>query len=250
MAISDGQIEQAYLIASKVYDQQIKAADGARQLESQHGLSRSYAKTLFGVFRHLLHGESFKWAGSAPAMDYFISQIALKRGQGALGNAVAALQQHIENYEKEKSCTLHSMRNVLAKHKAKLVQTVSWAQQEDEFRQTVEKAMFEDPTERQQRLAEAPKLPKKVLIQIEVFRRNPDVVAEVLLRAKGKCERCQQAAPFKRKSDGTPYLEVHHKRQLADDGEDTVENAEALCPNCHRKEHFGISDAAGNSRTN
>jgi 5-methylcytosine-specific restriction protein A len=26
---------------------------------------------------------------------------------------------------------------------------------------------------------------------------------------------------------------------LASDGDDTVENAVALCPNCHRRAHFG-----------
>ncbi|MGB4922720.1 MAG: HNH endonuclease signature motif containing protein, partial [Candidatus Nitrotoga sp.] len=37
-----------------------------------------------------------------------------------------------------------------------------------------------------------------------------------------------------------PYLEVHHKMQLAKGGEDTVENALGLCPNCHRYSHFGL----------
>ena len=37
--------------------------------------------------------------------------------------------------------------------------------------------------------------------------------------------------------DGTHYLEVHHIDQLAKGGADTVENAVALCPNCHRKMH-------------
>uniref|UniRef100_UPI003D06D395 HNH endonuclease n=1 Tax=Alcaligenes faecalis TaxID=511 RepID=UPI003D06D395 len=64
-------------------------------------------------------------------------------------------------------------------------------------------------------------------------------MAEVLERASGSCEACKEPAPFKRKSDGTPYLEVHHRIQLAHGGEDTVENAIALCPNCHRKAHFG-----------
>ncbi|SFB88291.1 HNH endonuclease [Marinospirillum celere] len=50
---------------------------------------------------------------------------------------------------------------------------------------------------------------------------------------------CGTPAPFNRKSDGTPYLEVHHKTPLALGGEDTVENAIALCPNCHRKAHYG-----------
>ena len=71
------------------------------------------------------------------------------------------------------------------------------------------------------------------------FRRNPDVVAEVLARANGVCEGCGERAPFIRASDGTPYLEVHHVVMLADGGDDTVDNALGLCPNCHRKRHFG-----------
>ncbi|WP_256325004.1 HNH endonuclease signature motif containing protein [Nitrosomonas sp. Nm132] len=42
-----------------------------------------------------------------------------------------------------------------------------------------------------------------------------------------------------RKHDGSPYLEVHHKIPLAFGGEDTVVNAIALCPNCHREAHYG-----------
>jgi len=34
-------------------------------------------------------------------------------------------------------------------------------------------------------------------------------------------------------------LEVHHKVPLAEGGDDTVENAIALCPNCHRHAHYG-----------
>ena len=34
-------------------------------------------------------------------------------------------------------------------------------------------------------------------------------------------------------------LEVHHTKPLAEGGEDTVNNAEALCPNCHKEAHYG-----------
>jgi 5-methylcytosine-specific restriction enzyme A len=67
------------------------------------------------------------------------------------------------------------------------------------------------------------------------FARNPDVVAEVMIRANGICESCRKEARFFRRKDGTSYLEVHHIKQLADDGEDTVANAIALCPNSSRK---------------
>ena len=38
------------------------------------------------------------------------------------------------------------------------------------------------------------------------FKRNPDVVVEVLLRANGKCEKCENNAPFIRKSDKSASL--------------------------------------------
>ncbi len=99
-------------------------------------------------------------------------------------------------------------------------------------------SLQDSPSSRQARLATAPKIPDRITTTSTSFRRNPDVVAEVLLRANGTCERCLQPAPFLRASDGTPYLEVHHSVMLAFGGEDTVANAIALCPNCHRAAHY------------
>lgn len=74
---------------------------------------------------------------------------------------------------------------------------------------------------------------------IDIFNRDPNVKAEVLERANGKCEFCLQNAPFMKVSDNKPFLEVHHIKWLSKEGEDTLENAIALCPNCHRGAHFG-----------
>lgn len=72
----------------------------------------------------------------------------------------------------------------------------------------------------------------------EAFKRDPRVVVWVRARAAGKCELCRMAAPFDGE-DGEPWLEVHHVKWLQDGGSDTVENAAALCPNCHRRLHYG-----------
>ena len=61
-------------------------------------------------------------------------------------------------------------------------------------------------------------------------------------RAKGRCNLCQETAPFNKKN-GTPYLETHHIEWLVNGGADTVENTVALCPNCHRKMHV-LNDLA------
>jgi 5-methylcytosine-specific restriction protein A len=107
----------------------------------------------------------------------------------------------------------------------------------------VRKSLQSSADERRARLASANRQPEQVVVLARAFRRNADVIAEVQLRAKGTCEGCGKSAPFQR-ADGTPYLEVHHRRRLADGGEDTVENAIALCPNCHRERHYGVNYAS------
>ncbi len=87
-----------------------------------------------------------------------------------------------------------------------------------------------------------PKTPTKKLSLTTVYERNPKVVKGALTRAKGKCESCKKDAPFKREKDNTPYLEVHHIKQLAQGGEDIIKNTIALCPNCHRQAHFGANN--------
>ena len=82
---------------------------------------------------------------------------------------------------------------------------------------------------------------------ITQYQRDAAVKAWVLQQANGKCESCDQPAPFNG-SDGQPFLEVHHVRQLADGGSDTVTNAVALCPNCHREAHYGENSKALISR--
>ena len=109
----------------------------------------------------------------------------------------------------------------------------------DELQDRVAQSM-RDPSEvRIRRLRLASKKPEARYVYTKQFVRNPDVVAQKLYLAGGHCELCKKAAPFLRRNDGTPFLEVHHKITLADGGDDTVENALALCPNCHRKLHFG-----------
>ena len=69
-----------------------------------------------------------------------------------------------------------------------------------------------------------------------VIDRDPAVSEYVKMRANGICDLCEQEAPFKNKL-GQPYLECHHVEYLSNGGSDTIDNALALCPNCHRKIH-------------
>lgn len=75
--------------------------------------------------------------------------------------------------------------------------------------------------------------PREYIIRSELIR------AYALARAGGACELCDRGAPFL-KSNGEPFLEVHHLHRLADGGPDNPSNVAAICPNCHREAHHGV----------
>jgi 5-methylcytosine-specific restriction protein A len=104
------------------------------------------------------------------------------------------------------------------------------------FERKVKKASALSLEELKSRASKSQSKPGSRVATTTTYQRNANVVNYTLKRADGVCELCEQTAPFKKKN-GKPYLEVHHVVQLANGGEDTIENAVALCPNCHRKMH-------------
>lgn len=80
-----------------------------------------------------------------------------------------------------------------------------------------------------------PKPQKRNIVAQEIIR-DAAVVAYVKRAAEGRCDLCGAEAPFRDKN-GELYLECHHVKPLAEGGGDTISNAVALCPNCHRKMH-------------
>lgn len=81
--------------------------------------------------------------------------------------------------------------------------------------------------------------PKTTNTTSKSYYRDPEVRAWVLNESRGACEACGSPAPFTTDGD-IPFLELHHMKQLANDGPDVVENAVAICPNCHRRLHLSV----------
>lgn len=75
--------------------------------------------------------------------------------------------------------------------------------------------------------------------QINDFVRNPYIIAAALARAKDQCEMLNCGSQLFQRDDNRSYLEVHHIVPLGEGGDDTLINAAALCPSCHRELHFG-----------
>lgn len=116
----------------------------------------------------------------------------------------------------------------------------SQAEYKVNFENEVNESLDDSLENRQRRLASKTRnKPKVVYRLVHDYNRDPDVVAEALCRAESFCEKCKEKAPFLKRSNGKPYLEVHHIIPLSQGGLDSLENVISLCPNCHREIHFG-----------
>lgn len=80
-------------------------------------------------------------------------------------------------------------------------------------------------------------VPKKRDANVKIYDRNPNISAYIKARANGKCDLCENEAPFLDK-EGYPYLEAHHIKWLSKGGPDEIDNMVALCPNCHKRMHI------------
>ena len=225
MRISQAQIQASYDVASRVYQHVISANTGAIDLHNNHGLNVNSAKDFIRNYSHLLRGEVYRRGMSKSAIDFYLTKFFEEHGSLEHGLAISAVEKHINYYERLRNTKLNELRSVVSRHKAKIVSTPDLGALLNNFNVAVKKALTDNQVQRQARLNKAVKLPDKVKVFTYAYVRNPDVVAEVLLRASGKCEHCKKLAPFNRKKDDSPYLEVHHKIQLSSNGEDTVENA-------------------------
>jgi len=102
--------------------------------------------------------------------------------------------------------------------------------------QIKEKALKKYSKAKLKQLAGKPKpKPVKRPARADDFVRNPYVAAYVKRMAEGNCDLCEKPAPFEK--DGEPFFHCHHVLWLARGGPDIIQNAVALCPNCHERMH-------------
>jgi 5-methylcytosine-specific restriction protein A len=229
LAVSQG-IEQGRFIR----------AVGHRTLTQQHQFTSHTANAYLNCYAHMRSGTCWKATVSDQGVTVMLSSIHAAFGAQGLYAALRALEAHIFYFEHRTQGNCVGLRETFARFTRLLTAEPTALVPVEDFDARVARAKKLTPEERRRLLAAAPAQPEVEYRLVKQFNRNPYVVVEVLERAQGICEGCKLPAPFIRQSNGTPYLEVHHRVKLAEGGADTVGNAVALCPNCHRERHHGI----------
>ena len=89
---------------------------------------------------------------------------------------------------------------------------------------------------------DVPEPPEKRDSAGSVYPRSQEVREAVLRRAGGVCECCGQ--PGFKMENGVVFHETHHVVPLSEKGPDVEWNVVALCPNDHRRAHYGVDRVA------
>ena len=124
MEISQLQIKATYDVAKRVYIGELEKEPGAKELSEQHGMNLGSARDYIKNFRHLMEGLVFHRTMNAFSTDYYLTQIYSDYGVDSLTQAMAAIQKHIDYYEKLRPVKLHKLREVMGRHSALLTEPI------------------------------------------------------------------------------------------------------------------------------
>ena len=219
-------------------------ANAASKVHAETDMNRTNAGYGIDGARRMMDGKDYKVDLTLEQVSLYLKLIGQDFGPERGTIAADVVIRNVEYTRKarnpKRQIQAEEVANQFRALYERQIQPVStFASIEIEREKDVERSRFLTAAERQARSDTYPDQPKTVIRTVTDFLRNPHVIADVLLRANGTCEGCHRPAPFLRTSNGTPFLEVHHRLPLAQGGHDTVANAIALCPNCHRQAHFG-----------
>ncbi len=238
--ITKSQIETCYEQGKNILNGKVSKQDCIALISSETEMKDVSAVMYVDAFMRMIKGEYYSRTINAYATEYYLRNIQNDFGIDIFLNAISAVNKHLDYYQGIGKSGQPGIRAIVDRLSNQIGASSNYEQLNNNFYNQVVKSKQDTVSERQIRLKAAKTKPEYLDTSIKIFKRNPDVVAEVLFRAQGICEKCNKPAPFVRARDNTPYLEVHHITRLSQNGDDRVENAIAVCPNCHRELHYGI----------
>ena len=206
------------------------------------GMNKGTAKITIDIARKILDGKAYELTLTVEQTELFLTWIAQDFGADLANAAARTVLAHVA--ETSGLPLNNGPQPAIRKLAEGFLGTLAWPALDALLTQAatdLAAAKGLSPQERQIHLPQPGHKPRQITATTTTFLRNQYVVAEVLCRANGQCDQCSSPAPFTKHTDHTPYLEVHHRIPLAKGGDDTVENAIALCPNCHREAHHGVN---------
>lgn len=115
------------------------------------------------------------------ATDYYLTHIRADFGDDIAKSTITSVRQHIDYYQTISNSSSPSLRALTDRHSARARLQDEARYRNAKFDQEVRQALEDTSSARQQRLRSASGTPERIEVRIFVYKRNLDVVAEVLV---------------------------------------------------------------------
>lgn len=190
--------------------------------------------------KYLIGARKIAWRNKSQRERYFwvkMSSISPLKKNRYLQDFKKARDGQPPKSQRNYIIVIDSDRNIQPKYTSDAKQPITQEEFETEISNEVEEVKKCSNKELIKRIEKTPLKPESKVINVLQPQRNQNIIEYAKRRAVGICQLCGSAAPFNDR-DGNPFLEVHHIIWLSREGNDCIENAVALCPNCHRQMHI------------
>jgi len=197
-------------------------------------MNKNSARDYINNFRHLIKGEKFTRTLNTFSMNYFLENIYTDFENEGLSNAIIALKQHINYYEKVQNVTMHNMRELVDRYSIMLVSQDE--QEEEELIQEMKKNQKSKIEILQELKSREGVDDEKIIINHKAYRRDNKTIADIKYLRGFKCQICNISI---QKRDGSKYIEAAHIVAKHKKGRETIDNIILLCPNHHKEFDLG-----------
>jgi len=237
MSIPNSTVPDIYIVAQRVFNKNLTAAQGSQLLVETHGLNENSVNTYIRNFEHMVNGERFRRTLNAFSMRYFLDHFITDYGAQILSNALSALRAHILYIEGAKHSRNHSMRALFDEYVLRL--PIGY---QDEFEQD-EIEEEENSTARTNLIAYLKNLQKTdddhIMLNGKSYKRDNKTLW-VIKKLRGfSCQICNVTIL---KRNGTFYIEAAHIKPRSRNGRETPDNIIVLCPNHHKEFDHGTTE--------
>lgn len=216
-------IQEAYQKAKLVYENLMTQKKAKNDLE-KIGLNINSASDLINNLKCMLDGQKYTRTNSAITTECYLENILKDFGQTKLENALYALKQHIEYYEKLQNTNMKTQRKILEKY--------------EKFIDDSE--IFLDPSEiinNKQNIVEG----AKKQITVNAYERSPQARKECIEHYGITCSICNFNFEEIYGEIGKDFIHVHHLTDISTIGEtynvNPIMDLRPVCPNCHAMLH-------------
>ena len=159
--ITAEEIAAAYATAKDVFAGTIPEAAAVKALAQTTGMSASSASDYIRNLRQMLKGEAYHRTLSIPAADFYLRNIRADFGEAPYANALQSLERHLAYYERlPKGHRQPGLQSLLDRHRVELGGPDLGAI-EAALAVQIKAALALSPAEREHRLGQAPKKPRR-----------------------------------------------------------------------------------------